>query len=251
MEGDYRFGDYSFTPETGELISANSRVVLTKKDSEVLECLLRNTNDLVTKEIINKTVWANTVVSETVLRVCIKRLRKTLGDDCRSPSYIETIKGRGYRLLPPVQRLSLTSRQAPQLSNNAKHTDEAKKKPPEPFSSVSFVGRKYALEVLNKNLTEVLNGEARTVFVCGKAGMGKTELIKRFADSVTKNERVRILMGQGLKLAESREAYCPISSALYSFCKEIGDESFRELLYAYAPMWLQQFSWLTSTAERK
>ena len=36
---------------------------------------------------------------EGVLTRIIAELRKALGDDAREPSYIETIHGRGYRLL--------------------------------------------------------------------------------------------------------------------------------------------------------
>ncbi|WP_284151360.1 winged helix-turn-helix domain-containing protein [Desulfofustis limnaeus] len=209
----FRFGDYSFVPETGELISADNRVILTKKDSEVLDCLLRHGNELVNKEVIYKSVWENTVVSETVLRACIKRLRKTLGDDHQFPTYIETMKGRGYRLLPSIERLPSVHKHCKSACNNdlLRAGIRVKDELPAIPSPVPFVGRKQALEVLEKNLTEVLNGKARTVFVSGKAGMGKTELIKRFVSSISGLDKVNVITGQGFKIAESRDAYSPIS----------------------------------------
>src|SRR5690606_28554848 len=42
------------------------------------------------------------VTSEEVLTRCISELRRALGDDRGSPSYIQTVPKRGYRLVEPV-----------------------------------------------------------------------------------------------------------------------------------------------------
>src|SRR5207342_3694728 len=48
-------------------------------------------------------VWDGTIVSESALTSVIKELRRALGDESRTPRYIENIYGRGYRLLPEVR----------------------------------------------------------------------------------------------------------------------------------------------------
>src|SRR5262249_51884381 len=46
--------------------------------------------------------WPETVVSDVVLKVCIRELRHTLGDNARNPHFIETVRGRGYRFIGSV-----------------------------------------------------------------------------------------------------------------------------------------------------
>lgn len=57
---------------------------------------------MLTKDQLFETVWDGTIVSESALTSAIKELRRALGDESRSPRYIESVYGRGYRLLPPV-----------------------------------------------------------------------------------------------------------------------------------------------------
>jgi hypothetical protein len=47
-------------------------------------------------------VWDGTIVSESALTSVVKELRRALGDDARAPRYIESVYGRGYRLLSHV-----------------------------------------------------------------------------------------------------------------------------------------------------
>src|SRR5207302_2051362 len=47
-------------------------------------------------------VWPETAVSETVLTVAIRELRRVLGDQARHPQFIATVHGRGYRFIAPV-----------------------------------------------------------------------------------------------------------------------------------------------------
>ena len=55
-------------------------------------------------------VWPGVIVGDEVLTQSVIKLRRALGDDPRSPSYIETIPKRGYRL---VARVDEERRHAP------------------------------------------------------------------------------------------------------------------------------------------
>jgi DNA-binding winged helix-turn-helix (wHTH) protein len=59
----------------------------------------------VTQETLCDTVWAETIVGDSVLTVGIRELRRVLGDDPKRPRYIETVHRRGYRFVAPVERL--------------------------------------------------------------------------------------------------------------------------------------------------
>ncbi|WP_417450398.1 winged helix-turn-helix domain-containing protein [Kordiimonas sp.] len=49
---------------------------------------------------LSEKVWDGAFVSDETIAQRIKLLRQALGDSARAPRYIETIRGRGYRLVP-------------------------------------------------------------------------------------------------------------------------------------------------------
>lgn len=70
----------------------------------VLCRLVANQGDLVTKRALIDEVWEQREVTDDVLTVAIYELRKAFGDSARTPRFIETIHGRGYRWLIPVSK---------------------------------------------------------------------------------------------------------------------------------------------------
>lgn len=68
----------------------------------LLERLMRTPQRLVTKDELFDSVWAGLAVSESVLTTAVKEVRQALGDDARRPRFVETVHGRGYRLLAPA-----------------------------------------------------------------------------------------------------------------------------------------------------
>lgn len=79
-----------------------SEIHLTPKAFAVLRYLAEHSGQLITKEILLKTLWSNTAVTDAVLTVCIGEIRKTLGDIPNKPKFIATVHRRGYRFLLPV-----------------------------------------------------------------------------------------------------------------------------------------------------
>src|SRR5438876_2330923 len=75
------------------------------KTFAVLCCLVTQAGQLVTKDTLLEAVWPETVVSEAVVTVAIRALRRVLGDRAHTPRFIETVHGRGYRFVAPVSPL--------------------------------------------------------------------------------------------------------------------------------------------------
>ncbi len=75
-------------------------VPLRPKTWAVLCHLAGRPGQLVTKDDLLAAVWADVAVTEDVLRISIRELRRALGDDPEAPRFIETVHGRGYRFLP-------------------------------------------------------------------------------------------------------------------------------------------------------
>lgn len=79
-----------------------AEVVLEPKVMQVLLALLARPGEVVRREELLEAAWPGEYVTEHVLSRSISELRKALGDDHRSPRYIETIRKGGFRLIVPV-----------------------------------------------------------------------------------------------------------------------------------------------------
>lgn len=71
---------------------------------EVLMALASRAGGITGREELLSLVWPDVVVGDEALTQSINKLRRALGDNPRSPTYIETISKRGYRLIAPVRK---------------------------------------------------------------------------------------------------------------------------------------------------
>jgi TolB-like protein/DNA-binding winged helix-turn-helix (wHTH) protein/Tfp pilus assembly protein PilF len=102
LEGKFHVGEW-LIDSRANAISAGGRVVhLEPKVMGVLAHLADRAGEVVSKESLLQSMWADAFVSEHVLKVAVSELRKALGDDSKSPRFIETIPKSGYRLIAPV-----------------------------------------------------------------------------------------------------------------------------------------------------
>ena len=83
-----------------EVWKSNNKIKLTKKEFGILEYLMRHPNEVISQETILEHVWGSlsNVFTNTV-RVHIQTLRRKLGDNSKTPKYIETVIGFGYRFI--------------------------------------------------------------------------------------------------------------------------------------------------------
>lgn len=98
----YEFGEFRFDARTGILRREDEPVALSPKATELLKLLLERRGELVTKQEIFDSVWAETFVEDGVLTQNIYTLRQALGTDADGKQIIENVPRRGYRLNAPV-----------------------------------------------------------------------------------------------------------------------------------------------------
>jgi TolB-like protein/DNA-binding winged helix-turn-helix (wHTH) protein/Tfp pilus assembly protein PilF len=96
---DFRLGHWLVQPRLGRISSADDEQRLEPRVMALLVALARDPGNLVSKEHLIDEVWQVEAVAEGSLSHAIAELRGALGDDAKTPFYIETIYGRGYRLL--------------------------------------------------------------------------------------------------------------------------------------------------------
>lgn len=94
--------DWRVEPDTGCLTRAGQLAKLEPKVMELLVYLAQRPGRVLSREELERVIWAGTVVGYDALTNAIIKLRKALGDGSREPRFIETVPKRGYRLIAPV-----------------------------------------------------------------------------------------------------------------------------------------------------
>ncbi|MFD2655617.1 response regulator transcription factor [Gracilibacillus thailandensis] len=87
--------------DTNQIINNETKeeVILTGIQYKILSYLLKNHNQILTKEQIYNYVWQdNYIEGDKVVNVHIKYLRERIEKDPKKPTIIETIRGLGYRI---------------------------------------------------------------------------------------------------------------------------------------------------------
>lgn len=102
-DGELAFGDFVLDCHDERLIGRNGPIKIGNKAFKVLLLLAQQNGRLLTKDALFSSVWDGTIVSESSLTSVIKELRRALGDESRTPRYIESVYGRGYRFIAPVK----------------------------------------------------------------------------------------------------------------------------------------------------
>jgi len=100
-----QIGDWWADPATNELGRAGETQRIEPKVMEVLMVLASRPGAVVSREELLSIVWPGVVVGDEALTQSIIKLRRALGDNPRSPAYIDTISKRGYRLIAPVRSI--------------------------------------------------------------------------------------------------------------------------------------------------
>ena len=95
-----RFDGWTLHSCTGELQRAGVRVRLQSQPLAVLEALLEQPGEMVSREELIARLWPRGIVDfDTALNSAVRRLRTALQDHADHPRYIETIPKRGYRFI--------------------------------------------------------------------------------------------------------------------------------------------------------
>ena len=98
----YCFGAFVLDCDRFELTNDGKTMPIEPKNFSLLRFLVQNRDRVVTKEEVFETVWPGVVVSDASLSTAIRQIRKALGDDARTQTFIRTIRGKGVRFVAQV-----------------------------------------------------------------------------------------------------------------------------------------------------
>jgi DNA-binding winged helix-turn-helix (wHTH) protein len=90
------FGEWTFDPESRELLGASGPAHISPKAFDLLGALLRARPRALAKAEIKDRLWPDVAVAATNLPALVNEVRHLLGDDARRPRFIRTVQRHGY-----------------------------------------------------------------------------------------------------------------------------------------------------------
>jgi DNA-binding response OmpR family regulator len=95
-------GPISLDPASVEVRVGGEPVYLPMREFKLLHLLMSRAERLVTREEISARLWGAGRQRSNTITVHVRRLRERLGDDPHHPRVIQTVRGLGYRFVPPA-----------------------------------------------------------------------------------------------------------------------------------------------------
>ena len=90
-------GPFRYSNMTLEFFKNDQLVPLSSKENVMMKLFISNIGRVFTKEQLYELVWSNSVVDENAIMVYISHLRSKIEDNPKSPKYLKTVWGLGYK----------------------------------------------------------------------------------------------------------------------------------------------------------
>jgi predicted ATPase/DNA-binding winged helix-turn-helix (wHTH) protein len=163
----YECGQWQLHLGRRELRACGIPVPIGARAFEIMTVLVQSANELVTKGALMDRVWPGGIVGENTLHVHIVAIRKVLDQD---RAMLDTVSGRGYRLLGEWTVRQESAREAP-VGLDYVPMPATKFHSNLPETALDLIGRttavRYILDILSS---------ARAITLTGPGGIGKTTL---------------------------------------------------------------------------
>ena len=101
-------GDFELDLSAYELRRSGRPLKLERIPMELLLMLIEHRGELVTREQIIERIWGKDVFldTESGINGAIRKIRQALKDDPEEPRFLQTVTGKGYRFVAPLENVS-------------------------------------------------------------------------------------------------------------------------------------------------
>src|SRR5215469_539481 len=103
LDAPFWIGQWRIDPALDEISRDGTTVKLEPRTMRVLVCLAENAGEVISVDQLLNTVWKDLVVTQSSVYQAVAVLRRALGDDPKFPTYIASVRRRGYRLVAPIR----------------------------------------------------------------------------------------------------------------------------------------------------
>jgi WD40 repeat protein/DNA-binding winged helix-turn-helix (wHTH) protein len=170
--------DWLVEPSLNRISRGGAAVQVERKVMDLLVYLAGRAGEVVDKREIQDAVWQTEFVSYNTVAGRVSELREALDDHAREPRYLETVHGRGYRLIAEVRHNAGPDADAAVLAAGPQEGSD--ERPPYPglasFTEADagdFFGREAEIAALWRKITS-----RRLLAVIGASGAGKSSLVR-------------------------------------------------------------------------
>ena len=172
----FYLGDWQVNPQSNTVQRAGKTKQLEPKAIDVLVHLCLQKGEIVTSDELLDHCWKNIEIGDNPLHKIITQLRKALGDKASEPTYIETIRKRGYRIIaklefPLADDITATENTwqggSPFLGLSAYN----------PADTHLFFGRNKSVSTLLDRISSQVNFGRAFCLILGPSGTGKSSLV--------------------------------------------------------------------------
>lgn len=118
-ETPFQMGPVRVDPAINRLTTDTGTLELEPQVMDLLVYLAEARGEVRSKEQIAHALWPDASVNDDALSRTVWKLRQALGDNAKSPRFVQTVSRRGYRLIAPVEPLAIDSPKAPLTVNRA------------------------------------------------------------------------------------------------------------------------------------
>ena len=78
-------------------MARSGAAILTDTEFRLLHLLIKNKYTALSQDFIQSALWSDDTVQKHSIKKYVQRLRQKLGDDAKNPTWIQTVRGVGYR----------------------------------------------------------------------------------------------------------------------------------------------------------
>ncbi|QLE85262.1 AAA family ATPase [Shewanella sp. Scap07] len=176
-ETTFYFGDWQVEPKSNRLRAGDTVKQLEPKAMDVLKLLCQHDGEVLSSDEIVSHCWPDFDVGDNPLHKIINQLRRALGDSASSPTYIETIRKRGYRTLAPIKYL-LGDQQGAATNTWQGASPFPGLQAYTPEHATVFFGRKAQVDTLLDRIANQVHFGRGFCLVLGPSGSGKSSLVQ-------------------------------------------------------------------------
>ena len=169
-------GEWHVDPTSNTLKLGKNKRTIEPKAMDVLLLLCQHAGEVVSGDDIISQCWPGTPIGDNPVHKIIAQLRKALNDKASNPTFIETIRKRGYKIIADVQLIVGEQHRAAETN----WTDQS------PFPGLNafnqqhspvYYGRNAAVNNLLNQLAEQCARKRPFTLIIGPSGSGKSSLV--------------------------------------------------------------------------
>ncbi|MEP2652528.1 MAG: winged helix-turn-helix domain-containing protein [Paraglaciecola sp.] len=168
--------DWQVNPSTNTLIRGEQTKQLEPKAMDVLLLLCNQQGKVLSADEIATQCWGGIDIGDNPVHKAVTQLRKALGDKASAPTYIETIRKRGYHIIAQLDFPLDEELKAEQANWQGTSPFPGLV----PFSAKDaqvFFGRNEQIATLLERISNQVNAKHAFTLILGPSGTGKSSLV--------------------------------------------------------------------------